>query len=634
MQAVVYALGLEGMLGPSRDVPLQHAVTDYLETPSGDVSVIRSEVLLEITGAKGRALTVCRTIKGERSRNLISVWEGHQIEAASERMQSTEYHVRVSGSATADSGFHRLLADFIGWRLPSVPTFSGSDVPLYLEILFPLLYVEQKNGWGAIEGRFPTHLRVREAGARAVEFILGLDARGLAERRANIKLAQETVRQRWSQAVRASDSSAKAVGAVLKGAPATPTSDWPGSHRVSLMLPVEDQWIPLVDIVGQMQRQGETHEQQEPETIEVAAPRLQDDIRTAEAEVRQNELRVRGLLEAVAGDQGELERLQSRIVAIDEDLVRNRDARTLKNLGAATGVVTSTGSCPTCHQQMSEALLPPDLGHQDNPMSVEQNIAYLDEQRKLFAFMTMQVSSAMDARTRQLAAERERLNESRAKVRSLRRALTSDARVPDSTAIEGRVRASVRIERLLAAQGAALEHLNPLTELASDWARLTAELVTLEEVKVSDADARKLKAFQASFSEQVEAYGVRSVEPDEIEISADTFRATYQDFELQFDLSASDTIRSAWAYRTALLEVGRTEQTNHPGVLMFDEPRQQEVSRESLTAFLARLGRSASAGEQVIVATSEPLESLRIMLDGTGASVLSFEGRILERLRH
>ena len=35
----------------------------------------------------------------------------------------------------------------MGLQLPLVTRFNGSEVPLYLEAIFPMLFVEQKRGW-------------------------------------------------------------------------------------------------------------------------------------------------------------------------------------------------------------------------------------------------------------------------------------------------------------------------------------------------------------------------------------------------------------------------------------------------------------------------------------------------------
>ena len=89
------------------------------------------------------------------------------------RIDGRDYFVRAAGQRSKDSGFHRLLADFMGWELPIVPAFNNKEVPLYLEILFPFLAIEQKAGWSGILPRIPTYLQVRDPLQRGVEFFLG-----------------------------------------------------------------------------------------------------------------------------------------------------------------------------------------------------------------------------------------------------------------------------------------------------------------------------------------------------------------------------------------------------------------------------------------------------------------------------
>jgi hypothetical protein len=75
--------------------------------------------------------------------------------------------------------------------------------------------------------------------------------------------------------------------------------------------------------------------------------------------------------------------------------------------------------------------------------------------------------------------------------------------------------------------------------------------------------------------------------------------------DLQFDLSASDLIRSIWAYRLSFLELARDKETNHLGLLVIDEPGQQEMASESFSALLQRASRAGAYGQQILLATSE-----------------------------
>ena len=109
--------------------------------------------------------------------------------------------------------------------------------------------------------------------------------------------------------------------------------------------------------------------------------------------------------------------------------------------------------------------------------------------------------------------------------------------------------------------------------------------------------------------EQLAAYRFSSVELDELAISPETYQPSFEGIDLGFDVSASDWIRIIWAYLLGLLEVSRTHETNHPKILVFDEPGQQSTDPVSLDQLMNRAAESRAFGEQVIVATSEPTSS-------------------------
>ena len=198
LQSIIYALGLEGMFTPSHDVPLPHAVTDYLETPLGRAKVLDSMVSLEIENGTGEFLTVQRSIAGDRNRHLITAYDGRAITSKTGIETRTDYFVRERNAATSERGFHAKLASFIGWTLPHAPRFNDDDCLLYLETIFPLLYVEQKLGWGRIPARYPTWLGIRDVARRTVEFVLGLDAYAIAIERVAVQDEITRLRGEWT----------------------------------------------------------------------------------------------------------------------------------------------------------------------------------------------------------------------------------------------------------------------------------------------------------------------------------------------------------------------------------------------------------------------------------------------------
>ena len=84
-------------------------------------------------------------------------------------------------------------------------------------------------------------------------------------------------------------------------------------------------------------------------------------------------------------------------------------------------------------------------------------------------------------------------------------------------------------------------------------------------------------------------------------------------------MSASDSIRTKWAYYVGLANAtAELEQSHRWGFLVMDEPRQQEAELESVGSLYAALSRVAEHS-QVIVASSAAPAELDQLLGGLSA---------------
>ncbi len=112
-----------------------------------------------------------------------------------------------------------------------------------------------------------------------------------------------------------------------------------------------------------------------------------------------------------------------------------------------------------------------------------------------------------------------------------------------------------------------------LISIAERYAELLAARRALPDDRLTP-DRAKLDRFTYLIRQQADHYGFSTFPPREIDISPENFRPQKEGFEIGFELSASDAIRLKWAYHLALMELSRTDSTNHPGFVVFDEPRQ------------------------------------------------------------
>lgn len=629
VQAMFYGLGLEGMFGPSHEPPLPHAVKDYLKTPDGqDVPVLESHVLVEIEGPSGDRLSLRRRISGDGDRRIIETWSGGAFSGHSEPRRKKDYYVRLEGSAQRERGFHAFLEHFLGWQLPDVPRYQSPEGKLYLEAVFPLMYVEQKKGWGVVGADFPTYFRIRDVSARAIEFLLRLDAAELASRRNALSGAQRELRDEWAAYRARAAKLAELVHGVIEDLPEGPTSSWPPPVTPRVLVPNPDgEWAPLEAAIEQAEETLKRLVELEIPTAERASAEAAKRLEEAQARLATVEGSLSRSADVLEAETAHLRSVDQQVRALEEDLQRNQDLLRLRNLGSTEPWNPEPEVCPTCLQHMPRALVP--LAEGEIVMSVEEQIEYIKEQGQVFRAMKEETERTLGARRRRLASQEEEASALRNEIRGLRLTLVSDPRSPSFAAVQRQVAATERLDQLKRVQASFQDELHSFEHASSRWRDLQGERRGLPEDDLSDEDRGKLARLEELLVSALGAFELKSVRPAAVTISRDSFRPMHRGFDLQFDFSASDTIRTIWAYRLSLLELARERETNHPGFLVFDEPRQHNTDASSIRAFFLRASRATDVGQQVIVATSGAEAGIKEQLEGTPHQYVSFGGQLL-----
>lgn len=626
-QSILTALGFEAILTTSQsELPLNPAVQHRLEWEDAFYDVTESDVYLEIQNEPGERITIRRTIRGERDWHLVTVYDGAALTSPGE-YEARDYYVSRSGGASRDAGFHKELARFLGWNLPNVATYEDKECLLYLQMIFPFIFVEQKRGWGSIAPPIPTQWRIREPHRRVVEFLLMLDAYQIAIRRQQLKAQRSQIQSRWNTLVDRAEGIANIIHGQVRSLPIAPTSQWPPQVSPSIVVPVGDNWFPHRDLLlGRKQERNRLVHEEIPKVKEIAD--------TAESELSQMEITLRSkevllarLLNTLQLENEEVEATKQRLATIKEDLIRNKDARTLRDLGSKRLIDLNEGQCPVCHQAIQDSLVP--VESKQSIMSLDENIAFLEEQRKTFELVLGEAERVSAARERQVIAIRREVSEYRGNIRSLRQTLISDGRLPSEAAIRARIELERAIEQDLAIEQKFNEVLEEISEVSKEWALVESALAMLPKEDVSDADILKIRKLTDLLRQQLEQYKFESFPAHEVNISTDSYLPEHDGFNLQASISASDLIRTIWAYLIGMLEIARTVKTNHPGLLVFDEPRQQSADRVSFGELVKRAATSGKFGQQVIVFTSEDASTVRKSLEGLPHSLTDFDNERL-----
>lgn len=627
VNAMLYALGLEVLVGKrGREAlkPVLWSDGDYNDIP---FSVNSSQVELEIANPKGKSITVRRYIAGERNSSLVEIVDGPLLTRPHEGPFGVEaYFVGVEGAAQRERGFHTYLASFLELDLPLVQRYHGEDVPLYMECIAPLLFIEQIRGWSGIQATLPQGFGIRSVAKLAVEYILALDAIENEKRRADLAADAAGIREDW-HCIRADMARiAGSLGGTLVNVPVQPTA-----------APLDIPWIRVQEGTSEESSLEELLERKRHDLELLLHTDMQSPVSNEklESELRQKE---KDLFLAQAGlaqlrsdlhiERQEHQQLEQRYQSVKTEIRRNQDTKRLQDYGADIGLQVARNVCPTCSQPIHDALTPDSSA----VLGIEGNIALLRGEAEaikvLLASAERQVARLEGLET----MNTHNVAALRMSVRDLRSDLVETQAHSIST-IRQIVREQETVGQMEKSLEAFLTQVSLLDDTRELWIRNRNSLALLPGDYFSKQDHRKLDDLSRRFDENVKAFGYRSTGVSRLHISEDSYRPVCDDFEISFAASASDNIRLIWSFALSLLQVSLAYDGKHWGVLIFDEPEQQKMQDASSDALYSAIGAMDQTRFQVIVATSASQETTLRRLEGLPHSLFEFGDKVIRPLQ-
>ena len=625
VNSIMWALGIEGILGPQHAVPLPHAMTSQIEAPDGtEHTVSESHVILEIRRSDGEYLTIRRQVAGDVNNRLVRVWDGPILSMPASGATLRDYYVRRRGAAQEERGFHRFLTEWCRWNMPEVARFDGSTGPLYIEAIAPLWIVEQKRGWAGLQALTPNYLRISDVKKRALEHILGLDVLSRRARTQELERRLTDLRSQWTECRAGLDAHMKQVGGSVRGLPRQPTGDWPPTPEPHVLVSKGDGWQPIREAAREAAERIESISIRSRSTDATNA-QLSDELDAAEVKLQQAMAASSQLRQATARDLESLKQAERRFASIEQDRRRHGDLLVLRKLGSDDTSLLQTESCPVCSRELGDVLL--DETSRDRVMGVEETIDYLEAQADLTRSIIASTKASLDARQAQREALARESADLRFRISALRVALTGGG--PTVADAESLLTARRQRELYENAEETFSVALQDFDALGQEWRITAGELEQLRGTEFSGDDLHKLETLQNEFRDQLSSYGFQSLQPYSLTISHDTYQPAHEGYDPSFESSASDVIRIIWAYLLSLRHVSEDLDLNHPGLVIFDEPRQQMASEIS---FRELLRRAATGPGQIVFATSETEQRLASMLKGLHHRTINFDGKILQPL--
>ncbi|MGW1322033.1 hypothetical protein ACWD64_05860 [Streptomyces antibioticus] len=642
LNSMMYALGLEGTLQPGKQGILTTGLTKAVNVNGIDLPVQRSWIDLEVTNGTS-VITIRRYALPPDgiSRDLITVWDQPLLSTnVNDVRQPRHYYVGRGGTAQNESGFHHYLARFLGWEIPSVPTYKGKEVPLYLQVLAALFFVEQKQGWAGIVPKMPTQYQIREPLRRSIEFYFKLDVMERARRRAELQQGLSVIRAEYATLRGALDAAAH-----VSNARVTPTSDFgtPSFYR-----------SPLFEVASDSVEAGEViavYHDDGWENLTAALQRLRASIRSlseldrsplteegagvlgsALHEARERLREITTELQSLDDSANMLDMqrgtLTKRQRLLEQEQRRYKDIRSLENLGAEfSRHAIAHHDCPTCQQSLEGT----ELTTGAPALSTAESAALVDQQ--LQTITTIIEDAARSAHTNEVirgALERES-GEIRSRIRAIQADLEGQAPRTSLAQLQRKITEEARVQELVRLRDNAQVTLNDLLDAQRRAITIKDELDGLGEDEFSPSDTRKFEMWQRTLQNLLQGFHFGVFAPSEISIDAQTMRPTHVNGDLGFQGSASDGLKLRWAYMLSLAQTSGATGGLHPGLLLFDGPRMYDVEGSAMKPFLQKCASVPVNGRkaQIILTLSEDPQVIANWLSGHEYQIIDIEEKLL-----
>jgi AAA domain len=639
IQAVIYALGLERMLQARANAPLGSALTSEVRTADDDEApgqpVDTSWVAVELENRNGRIITAQRHVRHERLQpNLVRVWYGPALTDPESAGVPDELFLHLPGSASRDLGFHKLLSDMLEWSLPQVATYTGASTTLYPDVVFPFLIVDQQS-WGSAGPRKVERYQIREPVRRSAEFLLSLAGPVAEARRAELDQSLAALRTRWAAARSAVNTLAGTVGGRIVGVPehaagaharaATPAPTQLGDAELQLL--EDGEWISSYAVIAhlsdQLQEAEAAGERRIAAGVDEQTQRELDEARTQLADL----VAASRLMEQdLSMGEAQLAALDRRLSMLHEERDRNADIRTLMRLGSrAAASHMADHNCPTCRQSL-DAVEANDLGP---VLDVDETVSLLNAQIATTQKMRDRAQAVVGQTSNAYAAMQRKADQLRTTAKALEADVLAPADALSTGEVARRVTLQLRHDELLRTRASLDERFDELADLAQRIATVRTELSSLP-IGVPRTDTERLSEVTSLMRQRLTATRFGSYDVREVGLDQDALRPSRAGFDVDTDVSASDVVRIKVAYLDAVRVTGQTS-GRHPGLLVLDEPRQQDIDPVDYAAMLQYLANSTDDGGQIIITSATPRGELDQMISSASAHVADMdEARLLQ----
>lgn len=632
LAGIYYCLGLEQIIGGIGKKILPSVYRQVLKDDMNKYKVLQSNVFLEINNGID-TITISRpVITNGKDDKLITIYESTLKDIGNNTVKRFDTYVHMPNSTTNYKGYHRFLNDFLKLDIPEVQSTDGSYRKLYIQLIFSAFFIEQKNGWSGILSGIP-YLGIRDAKSKVIEYVLDLDIIENQKKRERVKQQKVEIEEEWKQNIQElrilADSLNIDIIDLFENPKILNETDY---NKITLMFEgehiesvIENTKLELIKINNKDFNNAENFDE------------LNEELEEIENSINKN-IKIRSqLADRKTQQEYALESIENSIEIIDNDIINNKDSKRLINMGSDIQSSVLNSLCPLCNNEIKDTLLPIEDGLQI--MSIDDNILHLQAQRELLVVSReSHISNILN-----IEKELKRISAENYKLRQLAKYINSDLKSSENSLSQSEILKKITYEDKLNKLEKFINRVSDskkiFEKLSLRWQEYLSEKSELPEKYLSENDVKKINLLERKFIKNLRKFSYESINTESIKISKDNYMPLTKGFDMKFDSSASDNVRTIWSYTLALLEVSLLKHGNHCNLIIFDEPGQHSMIPKDTSALLDSLinisqDSKLSSTQSIVALTQKDENTIDIInkLDEDSYNEISIQDRAFSKI--
>lgn len=634
---IYYALGMEELLGGNNEKALDKALKEEFTVKSNEKDfdevihkVKSSKVILEIENDKKEIVCLERYIKtsnGQHKNSNITIYESSQQNLTSNGLEGVRqqiFFVNHRGNNDDANGFYNWLANFIGIEIPQVSNTSRVDnySPLYLQIIFSSLFIEQTKGWSDFFATMP-FFGVTRAKEKIVEFILGLNEIKLSTKKDILFKIRTNLLDEWQKKIKSFQYLEKQYNCSILNIPQELTIEKSELEKISIWFTIgENEKSPYSSYISEKKQRVIDLENQPLVSIKENREHTVLEFNKQKQEYSTLKQYIDKFENKLFIDKNQSDALERQLLVIDAEI---KDHLNLQKV-FSENIINEKGAnhCPTCSQLVTTNLIS-SKSINIPQLTLEENTNFLRSQRKIIESSISSLSEAVKEKEILYQYFKNALRQKELLIKSISKDLISDDRAFAESEILKKIQLEAEIEKLNSLYDSVQELKNDLAKLGIRYYNNSLDIDALADSEQRDEEI--ISDFEQKYKKLLFSFGYESNYDYQISINRkEPFKyfPVYKGYKedanpqsIRINSSASDFVRNIWAYTISLMIKGE----NHPGLIMFDEPGQHRTNLKSLKELFVICSKNTDKQSIIFTSIDKKLNDkesldLSVILDG------------------